>query len=319
MLSRAKMRAASETFKLVFWKTTQSGGAQTPEVAMAITAMLMQVPEPDWKGLYRWFTGLPIMRQWIGDRQAVELAADGFEVIHKPYESTLKVLRDDIKFDKLGGYRPAIQEMANEVTLLKFRELIRLIEDARSGTTYGNCFDGYPLISASHTTGTNLGTAALTHAALAAAKAAMVAQHDTVNTDDRLLVRPTHLWYHDALQSTVDEILGNEYVVQSLATGGTSDYVGGAVKNVHYKSLTPLPLPLGSGYTAYWGLLAVRPGGGLGPILWQYDPSGGDFIAMDQATAEPNFMRRELFFGTEAWGAIAPGFPQYIWGSDGTT
>jgi phage major head subunit gpT-like protein len=317
MLDRAKMRAASQTFKLVYWKTLQSGGVQTPEVQEALK-LLMEIPEADWKGLYRWFLGLPIMRQWIGDRQAVEVQAEGFEVIHKPYEATLQVLRDDLKFDKLGGYRPVIAEMANELMLLKFRELVRFMEDARAGTVYGNAFDGYPLISASHPTGSNLGTAALAAASLSAAIVAMKQQADPT-TGDRLLVRPTHLWYHPDLAETVDGILNSELVIESLATGGTTDYVGGPVKNVHYKKLLPLEIPMGSSYAAYWGLFADRPGSELGPILWQYDPAGGDFEALDSPDAERNFMRRELLFGTESWGAIAAGFPQFIWGSDGTT
>ncbi len=316
MLSRAEMRAASESFRLLFWKSMQAAGGN-PDVDLAIATMLMQFSEPEWKALYRWFLGLPIMRQWIGDRQAVELAADGFEVIHRPYEATLIVLEDDIRFDKLRGYKPAINNLANELKLLKFREMLKLIEDARLGTTYGNCFDGFPLISASHTTGTNTGTAALAHASLDAAIAAMGAQHDVLNTDDRLMIRPKYLWYHDALQSTVEDILDTT-VVANVGTSTTHPDV--AISNKHHKRLIPLPLPLGAAFAAYWGLLAERPSADtMGPILWQYTPDGGSFEAMDQPDNEPMFMRREMLFGISAWGAIAPGFPQYIWGSDGTT
>lgn len=318
MLNRAQMRAASENFRLLFWKSMQSKGGDA-QVDAAVNALLMQVPESDWKGLYRWFLGLPIMRHWVGDRQASELNADGFELVHKPYEATIKVMADDIKFDRLGGYKPAIATLANEVKLLKFRELVKVMEDARVGTVYGNCYDGYPLISASHTTGSNTGTAALAAASLEASIAAMIAQHDVTNTDDRLLIRPKYLWYHDALQATVEKLIDREFVVDLLATGGTADYVGGAVSNIHYKKLIPLPLPMGSSYVRYWGLLAERQADMVGPLIWQYDPAGGSFDAMDQSDDEPLFMRREIFYGVSAWGAMGPGFPQYIWGSDGTT
>jgi phage major head subunit gpT-like protein len=295
--------------------TLQKGGVQTPEVQNALK-MLMEIPQRDWKGLYRWFLGLPLMRHWIGDRQALQLVVEGFEVLQKPWESTLEVLRDDLKYDNLGGYRPTIAEMANEVLLLKYRELIRLMEDARTGTIYGNCFDGYPLISASHGTGTNSGTAALTASALDDAIDAMKAQHDVTNTDDRLLINPTHLWYHPALRSTVRDILDMDLV----ASAGTSTtHTDTTIRNPHYKALEPIELPMGSSYTAYWGLFADRPGSELGPVLWQYDPAGGDFTSLDSPNDMPNFMRRQLLFGTEMWGAIAPGFPQFVWGSNGTT
>jgi hypothetical protein len=147
----------------------------------------------------------------------------------------------------------------------------------------------------------------------------MRAQHDTVNTQDRLLIEPTHLWYHDGLQNTVDEILDPVLTVKGLSVAGTvTDYVGGSGTNLMYKKLIPVPLPLNSASALHWGLFAARPGGGLGPVLWQYDPTGGNFRSLDADNDEPNFMRRELFYGTEMWGAIAPGFPQFIWGSTGT-
>ncbi|HHE72219.1 MAG TPA: hypothetical protein ENL34_08085 [Chloroflexi bacterium] len=314
MLDRAKMRAVSKAFQMVFIKTLQAGGVQTPSVQAAMT-MLMEIPQTDWKGLYRWFLGLPIMRHWIGDRQAQQLEADGFEVVHKPWEATLSVLRDDLMFDKLGGYRPAIANMASERELLPYRQLLEVMKDMRAGTAFGNCFDGYPLISASHPTGTNLGTAALTHASLDDAILAMRSQTD-VTVGDSLLIEPTHLWYHQSLQATVTAILDRRQMSIDGITS-TSDVV---VDNDHYKLLKPIALPLGSGKGAWWGLYSERVGQDQpGPILWQYLPGGDNFVALDSDTDIQNFMRRELLFGTEKWGAAAPGFPQFIWASDGTT
>ena len=308
MLDRAKFRAASQSFKLLFMKTLQSEGALSPSVVAALQ-MVMKIPEPDFKGLYRWMEGLPIMRQWIGDRQAVALAAKGFEVLQKPWESTLNVLRDDIKFDRLGGYRPAIMSMANELNLLPYREMIRVMNDAFSGTIYGNCYDGYPIISASHVTGSNAGTAAMSHSALDAAILAMEAQTDATNGDS-LLVEPTHMWFHKTLKPTAEDILDRRYV----SDGETSSV---AHDNKHYKKLIPISLPLASGMAAYWGLFSMQPGQELRPILWQFDPNGQDFISLDKNTDEANFTRRELKYGTEDWGAAAPAFPQFIWGSTG--
>ncbi len=60
-------------------------------------------------------------------------------------------------------------------------------------------------------------------------------------------------------------------------------------------------------------------GNELKPILWQYKPNGNSFVSMDKETDYANFMRKELYYGVEDTGNVAPGFPWYIWASDGTT
>lgn len=304
MLESTKMRAASQSFRLLFIRTLQYMTALPADIQNAMLAV-MSIPEPDFKGLYRWFEGLPIMRKWVGDRKAKQLRAEGFEVLQEPYESTLTVLRDDIKFDKLGGYRPAIQRMAQELVLLPYRRMLHLMQDAFGDVGTFTCFDGLPLFSDTHATGDNNGgTIAFSDANLDVAKTAMRNFVDPTNGDS-LFIEPTHIWFHNDLQSSVEDVID----VNPLASGAG---------NKHYKSLEKVKLYLGAGKTTWWGLFSIPPGDPLRPILWQFDPAGGQFVALDQMTDEANFMRRELFYGTEAWGAPACGFPWYAWGSKGS-
>lgn len=312
MRDRTKMRAASQSFRLLWMKSLQSGGL--PAVAQRAMGMVMEIGEPDFTGIYRWFEGVPILRHWIGDRQAKQLMAEGFQVNQKPFESTLKVMRDDIKFDKLGGYKPAIMRMANELKLTPYRRMLEVLKDGFAGATYLG-FDGKPLFSNTHGFGDNdLGTIALTHANLDTAIVAM-RNHADVETSDSLLIEPTHLWYHQDLAPTAESILDLDFVA---SFGTSTTHTDTSIRNKHHNKLQHLPLPLGAGKTTWWGLAALEQGNPLRPILWQYDPKGGDFVALDRAEDERNFMRRELLYGTELWGAEAVGFPMYISGSQGS-
>ncbi len=165
MLQREQYLAASRMFKLLFLKTMQSTEGQ--EVIKLAKMLAMFVPSEKRQLTYRWFLGVPKLREWIGERRARELESDGYEVRMKTYEGTLKVMRDDLEDDQLGGYRPAIMTLANEVKLLPWRRIVDLFSDGFDGEKYGMCFDGAPLFSIRHPTVSNASTALLSVQSLA--------------------------------------------------------------------------------------------------------------------------------------------------------
>jgi phage major head subunit gpT-like protein len=304
------MRAASQVFRLVWLKSLQTG-ALPPQVLEALM-MVMQFANADFTVIYRWFKSLPKMRHWIGDRQAAKLEAEGFQLNQKPFESTIEAKRDDIMFDRLGGYLTAIRRMAAEAKLTPYRRMLEVVKDGFAGSSY-TCFDGYPLFSNSHAFGDNdMGTDALTHSNLSTAISTMQ-QFIDAETNDSLLIQPTHLWYHLDLQPTVEDILDLDLISNA---GGAEQTT--SIRNKHFKRLKPMALDLGAGKTTWWGVASLQPGEELRPILWQYKPDSVDFQEMTGPTDEPNFMRRDLFYGTELWGAEACGFPMYIIGSQGS-
>ena len=305
MLNSTQMRGASQSFRLLWIRTLQFMTTLPPQISAAMLAV-MQIPESDFKGLYRWFEGLPIMRHWLGDRKFAQLRAEGFEVTSEHWESSITVKGADLKFDKLGGYRPAIQKMAQELMLWPYRRVITLMNDSFSGSLF-TCFDGEALFSTAHPTGSNVSTIGsgidFSAANLDVAKLAMRAQVDVTNADP-LFIEPTHIWYHQDLATAVEDVID-----VNPTTGGMG--------NKHFKSLEKVPFALDSTLADAWGLFSLPPGDPLKPILWQFDPAGGDFTALDQPRDQAVFMRDELLYGTDAWGAIACGFPWYAWGSDG--
>ena len=309
MLNREALRRASVSFKMLFIETLQTG--KSPAATAFASDFCMEDTSEEFQVYFNWLMGIPLLRHWVGDRKLNELSAAEFSVKLKPWESSLRVLEDDIRFNRQGGLRTVIQKMTVELLNKKWRTVAGLVQDGFTGTTYGDCFDGLHLYSATHATGSNLGTASLSRTALDAAILAMRSQTDPTTTDD-LLIEPTHLWYHPTLEARVQDILNKQYVIDLTGTSVES--------NRQYQILKPLPI---RGFTAaaanYWGLLAADPGDPLKPIIWRHVPSMDEFVAMDSSQDESRFMRRELRYGIEMWANAAPAFPQYIWGSNGTT
>jgi len=306
MLDRAKYMAASVTFKAWWLRTMQE--TLPPEVMAPVNLLCMQEDTMDAKVHFSWFDSIPIMRHWVGDRVAHELSAKSVEYGIQPWELTLRVLRDDLMFDRLERYRRAIMKIANETKLMVPRELGKLLADGFTGTLYGNCFDGYPLFSANHSTGDNKDTPALSASSLASAVGQFKLFADPV-TGDRLGIAPTHLWFHTDLAETVRDLL-----TLSLISDGTT-----TIENKWKGRLQPLELSLmPAGSEKYWGLVHIS-SDPMKPVMLINRPGSEQFTALDKPDDTGNFTRRELLYGTEKWAKLAPGIPFYIWGSDGTT
>ena len=55
--------------------------------------------------------GSPSPREWIGPRHVQTLAASSLTIRDLKFESTVEVNRDDTSADKLGLFKPMLQEM----------------------------------------------------------------------------------------------------------------------------------------------------------------------------------------------------------------
>lgn len=60
---------------------------------------------------YGWLGEFPQLREWIGDRQVKSIAASGYAVTNKKFESTIGVPRDDIEDDSYGVLTPLFAQM----------------------------------------------------------------------------------------------------------------------------------------------------------------------------------------------------------------
>src|SRR3990172_9481985 len=61
---------------------------------------------------YPWLGMTPMMREWIGGRNAKGFRENGITIKNKHYEATLEVLLKDLRRDKTGQVMVRIREMA---------------------------------------------------------------------------------------------------------------------------------------------------------------------------------------------------------------
>ncbi|BFI61615.1 MULTISPECIES: Mu-like prophage major head subunit gpT family protein [Yersinia pseudotuberculosis complex] len=69
------------------------------------------VPSTTKSNTYGWLGQFPGMREWIGDRVIKDMQAHGYQLVNRPFESTVGVNRDDIDDDNVGIYSPLFTEM----------------------------------------------------------------------------------------------------------------------------------------------------------------------------------------------------------------
>lgn len=104
---------------------------------------------------YDWLGEWPKIREWIGDRVLKELQASTYAVKNKPFESSIRVKRDNIEDDQLGIYKPMFEEMGRTVAIFPDELVFALL--AAGLTT--KCYDGQPFFDTAHPIGTEGATA----------------------------------------------------------------------------------------------------------------------------------------------------------------
>ncbi|MEX5875052.1 Mu-like prophage major head subunit gpT family protein [Providencia hangzhouensis] len=69
------------------------------------------VPSTTKSNTYGWLGKFPGMREWIGERVISDMASHGYQLVNRPFESTVGVDRDDIDDENIGIYSPLFTEM----------------------------------------------------------------------------------------------------------------------------------------------------------------------------------------------------------------
>lgn len=86
----------------------QDGLASAPSQYEKIATV---VPSTTKSNTYGWLGQFPGMQEWIGERVIRDMAAHGYQLVNRSFESTVGVNRDDIDDDNLGIYAPLFTEM----------------------------------------------------------------------------------------------------------------------------------------------------------------------------------------------------------------
>ena len=111
--------------------------------------LAMRAPSEGRSVDYKWLGDLPGMREWLGDRIIKDISGFHYEIVNKPWESTIEVDRDDIQDDLIGVYSPRLQEMGR--VAIEHRDLLVFALLKAGFTTL--CFDGQYFFDDDHPVG----------------------------------------------------------------------------------------------------------------------------------------------------------------------
>jgi phage major head subunit gpT-like protein len=98
---------------------------------------------------YKWLGQSPVMREWVGGRNAKGLRENGITIANKKFEATLEIPVDWIRRDKTGQINLRINEMARRAEAHWARLLSTLIVNGESAV----CYDGQYFFDTDHSEG----------------------------------------------------------------------------------------------------------------------------------------------------------------------
>lgn len=100
--------------------------------------------------LYAWLGNVPVMREWIGGRQAKQLREYSWRVDNKDYEATLEVHLNELRRGSSGdAIRLKIAQLAQRVQSFPSKQLTQLLIDGESTA----CYDGQYFFDTDHAEG----------------------------------------------------------------------------------------------------------------------------------------------------------------------
>ncbi len=98
---------------------------------------------------YKWLGQVPVMREWIGGRQAKGFRENGITIENKHFEATLELLVRELRRDKTGQVMVRVDELADRTNAHWAKLLSELIINAEIQI----CYDGQYFFDTDHTEG----------------------------------------------------------------------------------------------------------------------------------------------------------------------
>lgn len=301
-----KWNAATITWNTLFREVLSGTETNWGQIA---TEMMSETREED----YAWLDRIPAMREWLGPRFINSPSARMQTLVNKKFEDTIGVARTDIEDDKIGVYRPTMEELARQAA--EWPDF--MVSQAVIGGTAATCYDNQYFFDTDHpvnmddsgiktlagsATQSNLFTSsALSSDTLATAITTM---KGWVGADGRpLRIRPDLLVVPSALEFTARRILNMQFVAKDLTlTGGTH----GAVmeENVLRGTLDLMVWPFLDEQPTAWYLLCTKRA--IKPFIWQLRMPP-EFVVLTKPDDHNVFNFDEFLYGTRARGVAGYG------------
>jgi len=272
--------------------------AQMPTIYGRIA---MEIPSTTLTNTYNWLGTVPVMREWIDQRQLGGLDSFNYSLTNKHYEASIEVDRDTFEDDQLGLISPRIAQLGMEVPRFIDNTAVTALV---SGAVAGNLsYDGVTFYNASHVVGsqaaqTNLYTLTgvtlvLAQADFSGAKAQMRNVKDSMGR--QMNVEPDLILAAPAQEQIFRQLLTAAMIpAGAVAAPMTNVFVGQA-------DLAISPYVTAS----TWHLLCTNMP--VKPLIFQ-NRKPPEFAAVNQPDSPTVFQNRRFQYGVDTRFIIGYGF-----------
>lgn len=261
-----------------------------------VMPVIMQATSTSSSEKFGWLGNVPQLQEWLDERKAQGLNDFDYSIVNKDYEATLKVARNEIMDDQLGGVKIRINDLASKARLF----VRKLFFDAIEAGTTDLCYDGQAFFSNSHSEGAsgtqdNLGSGTGTSVAQISADintaiAAMMNFKDDQGEPfnegamDLYIVAP---WQ---LKVNLDQVLNATQI------SATDNMLKGVAKPIYSSRLSD---------ANDWYLLNAA--GLVKPFIFQVRQA--PVFASLEGNSDAGFMRKDYFYGID----VRYGFGYGLW------
>lgn len=302
-LNAARIEAASAGFRAVFLKAFEGADLDWSSLAMQTTSSSATET-------YDFLTGLPGMKEMVGEVKLEDIASAGFSIANKEWESTVPVARAILERDGEGLLRPQFAEMGTNARNHP-RTLLALLLNASftaldyTGTSFFNTTKPYDKDDKSKGARTfgNRSAAALSAASFIAARTSMRKMTDAKGNNLGLGMKLT-LIVPPALEETANKLRTAENI--SVAGGSTET---NTLRNTfEVKVLNEL--------TSDTAWFLVESGREIKPLIVQMEVQP-EFIIADDPKSPHVLLQKKFIYQAYYRGNAGYALPQLAYGSTG--
>lgn len=302
-LSPARIAAATDGFRAVFLKAYEGATPDWLPIAM-------EVESNSETETYEYITGLPGMKELVGEVKLEDFATAGFSLRNKEWESTVPVKRAVIERDSLGLVRPSMSELGTNARNHPRSLLAALLNNSfttgidHTGTAFFAASKPYNKDDKSKgaPTFTNKGTAALAAASFVVARTALRKMTDAKG-NNLSLGKKLVLVVPPALEETANKLRTAEML--NTGAGAETNTLRGTFEVLVLNELTS---------DTAWFLM--EGGREIKPLLVQFEVRP-EFIAADDPKSSHVLLQKVFIY--QAYGRWNAGYalPQLAYGSTG--
>ncbi len=300
-ISQSSLDAIYYVFDLRY----QSAYLETPTYYQDFTTT---IPSTGRETRFAWVDRVPRLREWVGERQIVNIGTRAYILPNKDFELTLELERNVILDDQVGVYSQAVDMLGMQAKLWPDQLMVSALQNGAASTNL--CHDGQPFFSANHPTDldnpasavqSNLftpagsGANALNFANYFSVRAAMYAYKALDNRP--IGVMPSRLIVPPALEGAARQILNADFIAPATAFGANAS--GGFQTNILKGTADLTVHTYLAGQDTVWYLIDGKKG--VKPFVFSQRQSP-QFVFKNNPFDPNLFYKKKFIYGVDSRG-----------------